>query len=159
MKPRTDAAGVRVFPPLLPLVAILLGMALDHIWPIELPVEMANVFRYGVGGLIVFGSLLGLGGWSVLTMRLDGQSENPYKPTLGIIEKGPFRVTRNPMYLQMVLVCLGLAILLLNWWLLLLTPVCAWLLWRLAIAPEEAYLEAKFGDEYLAYKKRVRRWL
>jgi protein-S-isoprenylcysteine O-methyltransferase Ste14 len=63
------------------------------------------------------------------------------------------------MYLQMVLVCIGIAILLLNWWLILLSPVCAWLLWRLAIAPEEVYLEEKFGDEYVAYKNRVRRWI
>lgn len=63
------------------------------------------------------------------------------------------------MYLQMVLVCLGLAIALLNWWLLLLTPVCGWLLQKMAIRPEERYLEAKFGDQYLSYKQRTRRWL
>ena len=46
-----------------------------------------------------------------------------------------------------------------NWWLLLLAPVCGWLLQRLAILPEEDYLERKFGESYLAYKDRVRRWL
>jgi protein-S-isoprenylcysteine O-methyltransferase Ste14 len=48
---------------------------------------------------------------------------------------------------------------LMNWWVLVLTPVAAWMLQRLAILPEEAYLERKFGDDYLAYKRRVRRWL
>ena len=59
----------------------------------------------------------------------------------------------------MILVCIGVAVMLMNWWVLLLTPVAAWMLQRLAIAPEEAYLERKFGDGYLAYKRRVRRWL
>ena len=63
------------------------------------------------------------------------------------------------MYLQMVLVCVGLSIILWNVWILLLTPLCAWLLQRWVIAPEEAYLERKFGDGYLAYKRRVRRWI
>jgi len=63
------------------------------------------------------------------------------------------------MYLQMVLVCIGLAVALMNLWILTLTPICAWLLQRLAILPEERYLERKFGETYLAYKRRVRRWL
>ena len=63
------------------------------------------------------------------------------------------------MYLLMVLVCVGVAILLWDVWILALTPVGAWLLQRLAIVPEEDYLERKFGDTYLAYKRRVRRWL
>jgi len=50
-------------------------------------------------------------------------------------------------------------VILMDWWILVLTPVCAWLLQRLAILPEEAYLQHKFGDAYLAYKSRVRRWL
>lgn len=92
-------------------------------------------------------------------MRRSGQSENPYKKTTEIIETGPYRLTRNPMYLQMVLVCIGLAVLLGNLWVLILTPVCALVLHFLVILPEETYLERKFGDEYLACKQRVRRWI
>ena len=88
-----------------------------------------------------------------------GQSENPWKPTPEIVERGPFRFTRNPMYLQMVLVCIGVSVILMNFWILALTPICALLLYWVAIAPEEAYLERKFGEAYLSYKKRVRRWL
>ena len=71
----------------------------------------------------------------------------------------PLRVTRNPMYLQMVLACMGFSVILSNAWILILTPFCALVLQRFAILPEEAYLERKFGDEYLEYKRRVRRWL
>jgi protein-S-isoprenylcysteine O-methyltransferase Ste14 len=92
-------------------------------------------------------------------MRRSGQSENPWKPTLSIVDRGPFRISRNPMYLQMVFVCIGFAIILGNVWILALTPLCAWMLKRLVILPEEIYLEQKFGDVYLRYKRRVRRWL
>jgi protein-S-isoprenylcysteine O-methyltransferase Ste14 len=71
----------------------------------------------------------------------------------------PFRFTRNPMYLQLVLACIGFAIVLTNIWILLLTPLSAWVLYRYAILPEERYLERKFGEKYLSYKRRVRRWL
>jgi len=155
----TDSAAVRIFPPVIPALVIAFGIGLNHILPFGSLIEIPTPIRYWLGGIIVACALLGLGGWSVLIMRRDGQSENPWKPTFNIIDRGPFRLTRNPMYLQMVIVCLGVGIALMNWWLLLLTPLCGWLLQRLAIIPEEDYLERKFGDSYLTYKNRVRRWL
>lgn len=159
MEERPDAAAVRVFPPGIPLAAILLGVVLDHVWPIETGLAAPPALRYALGGAIVAGALLGLGLWSVVIFRRSGQDENPWKPTPRIVDHGPFRFTRNPMYLQMVLVCVGFAVLLANVWILLLTPLVAWLLQRLAILPEEAYLEREFGEPYRAYKRRVRRWL
>lgn len=92
-------------------------------------------------------------------MRRTGQSENPFQATTEIIETGPYQWTRNPMYLQMILVCLGFGVLLSNAWIALITPLCALLLQTLVILPEEAYLEHKFGENYLKYKERVRRWI
>jgi protein-S-isoprenylcysteine O-methyltransferase Ste14 len=154
-----DAAEVRVFPPAIPLVTILLGIALNYLIPLGAAFSPAGYTHYWVGGLIVVGAILGLGWRSVRLVRGSGQSENPWKPTTEIIESGPFSISRNPMYLQMVLVCVGFSIILWNVWILLLTPLCAWLLQRLVIAREEAYLERKFGESYLSYKRRVRRWL
>lgn len=154
-----DAAAVRVFPPAIPLLTVLAGVGLDHLWPIGLPVAFGPPESYWVGGLIIVGAVLGLGLWSVVLMRRSGQSENPWKPTTQVLQDGPYRITRNPMYLQMVLACLGFAVALVNVWILVLTPVCAWLLQRLAILPEEVYLEGKFGDAYVDYKRRVRRWI
>jgi protein-S-isoprenylcysteine O-methyltransferase Ste14 len=154
-----DAAAVRVFPPAIPLLTVLAGIGLDRLWPIDPGFEFPAPERYWVGGLIVSGAVLGLGWRSVLQLRRTGQSENPWKPTTQIVERGPFRITRNPMYLQMVIVCIGIAVALMNPWILALTPVCAWLLQTLAILPEERYLERKFGETYLAYKRRVHRWL
>jgi len=154
-----DSAGVRVLPPLVPLAAVLLGVGLQRLWPLDIGFEMPAPGRYWLGGLIVVGAIAGLGAWAVMTMRRTGQSENPYTPTTEIVAAGPYRFTRNPMYLQMVLACLGFAVALWNPWILILTPVCALALQQLAIAPEERYLEGKFGESYLAYKRRVRRWL
>lgn len=156
---KNDAAAVRVFPPGIPLLTILTGVGLGRLWPIDMGFEFPAPERYWVGGLIVVGAALGLGLWSVVLFRRTGQSVIPWKPTPQIVERGPFRITRNPMYLQMVLICVGIAVILMNLWILALTPVCAWLLQRFAILAEEAYLERKFGDTYLAYKRRVRRWL
>jgi protein-S-isoprenylcysteine O-methyltransferase Ste14 len=154
-----DAAAVRIFPPAVPLGAILLGVALQHLWPLAPGFEPSAAVRYALGAVVVLGALLGLGWWSVTLVRRSGQSENPWKPTTEILQRGPFRISRNPMYLQMLVICVGFAIALWNPWILLLTPLAGWLLLRLAILPEEAYLERKFGDAYRDYTRRVRRWL
>jgi protein-S-isoprenylcysteine O-methyltransferase Ste14 len=154
-----DGAAVRIFPPAVPLAVILLGVALERIRPIDLGLSPSAAARYAIGAAIVLGAILGLGLWSVVLFRRSGQSENPWKPTPQIVDRGPFRFSRNPMYVQMLLVCVGVAVMLANVWIALLTPIGAWVLERLAILPEEAYLERKFGDVYRSYRSRVRRWL
>lgn len=76
-----------------------------------------------------------------------------------MVATGPFRLTRNPMYVQMILICIGFPVIFMNVWILLLTPLCACALQRFVIVPEEEYLEWKFWEVYVAYKSRVRRWL
>ena len=154
-----DASAVRIFPPGVALVTVPAGLVLAYIWPLVSDCFLGAPLRYGLGGAIVLAATCFPGFRAALMMRRSGQSENPYKKTTAIIEAGPYRLTRNPMYLQMVLVCIGLAVLLGNLWLLMLTPVCALVLHVLVTLPEETYLERKFGDEYLACKQRVRRWI
>lgn len=158
-EPIRDAAAVRVFPPGVPLLTILLGVGLDRAWPLSLGFLVSAPWCYWLGGAVVLGALLGLGLWSISLFHRGGQSINPWRPTPELVAQGPFRLTRNPMYLQMVLVCIGFAIILTNAWILLLTPLAGWSLQRFAILPEEAYLERKFGESYRAYKSRVRRWV
>jgi protein-S-isoprenylcysteine O-methyltransferase Ste14 len=159
MNEQQDAAAVQVFPPAVPLLTILIGIGLNHLWPIDMGFQLPKIWRYSLGGAMVAGAIFCLGLWSVVLFRGSGQSENPWKPTPQLVDRGPFRITRNPMYLQMILICLGVAVILGNVWILVMTPFCAWVLQRFAILPEEAYLERKFGAQYLAYKHRVRRWL
>jgi protein-S-isoprenylcysteine O-methyltransferase Ste14 len=154
-----DGARVRFFPPAVPLGAVFGGVALQWLWPLEVPIFPGAPLRYWLGGALALVAVLGLGLWSVILFRRSGQSEIPWTPTPSIIESGPYRLTRNPMYLQMVLVCVGLSIAFANVWILMLTPACALMLQTLAIQPEEEYLEEKFGQTYRDYRARVRRWL
>ncbi|MFY9610090.1 MAG: methyltransferase [Blastocatellia bacterium] len=87
---------------------------------------------------LVVGALLGLGFYSVTLVRRSAQSENPWNPTTEIVNRGPFRFTWNPMYLQMVLGCIGFAVILTNMWILLLTPVPSANITRLCRAPPTA---------------------
>jgi protein-S-isoprenylcysteine O-methyltransferase Ste14 len=154
-----DGAAVRIIPPLVPLLTILAGIGLNRLWPLDMTSALPAPWRYWIGGILVSAAVLLLGAWPVVLFRRSGQSEIPWTPTTSIVEHGPYRHTRNPMYLMMVCVCLGVAVIVANFWILLLTPLCALLLHRLAILPEEEYLERKFGPDYLEYKSRVRRWL
>jgi protein-S-isoprenylcysteine O-methyltransferase Ste14 len=91
--------------------------------------------------------------------RETGQDAKPWLPTPEIIKSGVYRFTRNPMYLSLALLQSGISIGVGNLWILLLVPVACAVVYMTAIRHEEAYLERKFGDSYLAYKKSVRRWL
>ncbi|HEY3088651.1 MAG TPA: isoprenylcysteine carboxylmethyltransferase family protein [Jatrophihabitantaceae bacterium] len=83
----------------------------------------------------------------------------PGGPTTVVLQMGPFRVSRNPLYLGLIALDFGLALLMPSFWLLVLVPVGVAALFWGAIRPEVRYLSAKFGADYAAYRARVRRWL
>jgi protein-S-isoprenylcysteine O-methyltransferase Ste14 len=83
----------------------------------------------------------------------------PWQPTRSIIQTGLFRYSRNPIYLSFCIATLATGLLLDSWWPVATLPPLALLLQALVIRKEEAYLEAKFGEDYLDYRRRVRRWL
>lgn len=91
--------------------------------------------------------------------RRTGQDPKPWKTTPEIISTGVYRFTRNPMYLGMALLQVGIGVGFANGWILALLPPVLVIIYAVAIRPEETYLESKFGDGYTAYKKSVRRWL
>ena len=159
MPEQETAAKVRIVPPLVPLVAIVLGIGLNRIWLLDSLFDIPAPSRVWIGGGIIAVAVIVLGAWPIAMFLRSGQHPEPWRPTPSLHFDGPYRLTRNPMYLMMVLVCLGTAIALANLWIFLLIPVVAWILHRFAILPEEAYLESRFGEDYLAYKSRVRRWL
>jgi protein-S-isoprenylcysteine O-methyltransferase Ste14 len=110
-------------------------------------------------GALVFGSALALFIWAVVTMTRAGSNVPTNLPTTTIVTSGPYRFTRNPIYLAMILGLAGLAVALDDLW-LLVALVPFWLVIRYAVvAREEAYLERKFGEVYRVYRSRVRRWL
>jgi protein-S-isoprenylcysteine O-methyltransferase Ste14 len=158
MAPETDSAGVRIFPPAVYLGGLVIGYLLQWLWPVPiLPGGGDPVVR-------VLGAALALAGLAVMLLavaafRRAGTSPNPTVATRALTFEGPYRFTRNPMYLGLALLLAGLAgIGNALWPLLAVIPVVA-IIRTQVIAREETYLENRFGEEYRAYRGRVRRWL
>jgi protein-S-isoprenylcysteine O-methyltransferase Ste14 len=107
----------------------------------------------------VFALALALVAWAISTMTRAGSNVPTNLPTTTIVEAGPYRLTRNPIYLGMVLGLIGLAIAFNSLWLLMTLALFALVIRYGVITREEAYLERKFGDVYRRYCAQVRRWL
>jgi protein-S-isoprenylcysteine O-methyltransferase Ste14 len=110
-----------------------------------------------LGALLLGLGCIGFGGiWVFLRA---GTSPNPYRPSTALVTTGPYRFTRNPMYLGFTLLYLGVTCWVNSLWPLLALPLILLLMQRSVIAKEEAYLEHRFGEDYRQYRMRVRRWL
>ena len=96
---------------------------------------------------------------AIKLFRSTGQDVKPWEPTPEIISSGIYRFTRNPMYLGMALLQIGIGISLANAWIVALVAPVLFVIQMIAIRPEEGYLEQKFGDAYAQYRASVRRWL
>jgi protein-S-isoprenylcysteine O-methyltransferase Ste14 len=156
MADSTDTANVIVRPPIAWMLAVLAGLALN--WLIPLPFVPATVPAVWLGAT-VFVLGLALFAWAIATVTRAGSNVPTNLPTTTIVDTGPYRFTRNPIYLSMVLGLIGLAIALNSLWLLLTLAAFALVIRYGVVAREEAYLERKFGDPYRRYRARVRRWL
>jgi protein-S-isoprenylcysteine O-methyltransferase Ste14 len=129
---------------------------MDWLYPLPF-LPMAVPRAWLGGGVFAVGFMLAV--WAVVTFRKAGTRVETHKPTTKIVADGPYRFTRNPIYIGMFLGQIGLAIGFDSLW-VLGTLVPFYLVIRYGvIAREEAYLERKFGAVYLGYKSRVRRWL
>ena len=156
MSATADTAQVLVRPPLIWALAAVVGIALGWLAPVPF-MPMAALAPWFGGALFVLA--LALFGWAITTMTRSGSNVPTSKPTIAIVEAGPYRFTRNPIYLGMMLSLAGLAIAFDSLW-SLLTLVLFFLIIRYGVvAREEAYLERKFGDVYRSYRARVWRWL
>ncbi len=153
--PSTDHAGVPVPPPLLYAAGFLTGLALEHRWP--LPRPRGRLVGPVGAVLVLLGAALPASGAALFRRRRT--TVLPVRPSTALVTDGPYRLTRNPMYVGFALGHVGLALLRRSTWALLtLGPVLA-AVDRLAVEREERYLERAFGLEYRRYAERVRRWL
>lgn len=152
----TDHAQVLVRPPLLWFLTFAIGWALNYALPLRfVPADWPRVW-IGVG-IFVLGFLLAI--WAFRQFRDFRRDVSTHDRTTFITDSGPFGFSRNPIYLGMLLGLIGGAIAVDSAWVLIGLVVWYPLIRWGVIAREEAYLERKFGDEYLAYKARVRRWI
>jgi protein-S-isoprenylcysteine O-methyltransferase Ste14 len=150
-----DTANVIALPPLIYLVPLALGLLLHAIRPIALvPRALSRV----VGPALIAMALM-VGASAFATLRQAGTPTDPREATTTIVVAGPYRVTRNPIYLAFALLYAGITVLVNTLWAALLLPCVLVIMRRGVIDREERYLQRRFGDDYLRYKARVRRWI
>jgi len=151
----SDSPQVVILPPLLYGVALAAGFLMQ--WLAPLPIVFSNA-RYWAGGLILASGVL-LVIWGRLVMEQAGTNVNPTLPTTALVATGPFRFSRNPLYVALTLIYVGLALLANALWVLVLIVPVLLVMHYGVVRREELYLEAKFRDAYRAYCARVRRYL
>lgn len=152
-----DHPGVIAPPPLIYLGFLLAGWGLGR---------LAGLPSFGgdaVARMVVAGLLIGVGLalelWAIGAFRRRRTAVQPWKPSTALVAEGPYRFSRNPIYLGFAVTYLGLALALNSWLALALLVPCLLVVDRGVIAREERYLSAKFGASYDAYRGRVRRWI
>jgi len=142
-------------PPLFYVLAVLGGFLLNHQWPMPIGDGM---WVEGLALVLIVASVV-LSASGIGMFRRSRTSMVPVRPATALVVSGPYRFTRNPMYLGLAVFTGALALLMDTWWpVLLLVPVL-FTIQRFVIAREEEYLERRFGAEYLDYSRRVRRWV
>jgi protein-S-isoprenylcysteine O-methyltransferase Ste14 len=150
-----DKPGIRVPPPPIYLLALLLGLLLDRSMHVPfLPRGVARLF-----GWPLVGGAMTLAAWFARTMRRADTTMHINKPVSSVVQDGPFRFSRNPGYLSLTMLYAGIAVLRNALWAIVLLPLVVYVIQREVIEREEGYLERTFGEEYLNYKARVRRWV
>ena len=155
MATTTDKPGVIAPPPLLFGTALVAVLALRWFHP--LPIIGSAAILWPCLILVALGIAIGIPGRRA--MKAARTNVNPYRPTTAIVTSGPFRFSRNPLYVGVTLVYLGVTLALNTWWsLVVLMPILLVMHYGVVLR-EERYLEGKFGDAYRQYRSRVRRYL
>lgn len=140
------------------MAGFVFGFLLDR-YVIALRISGAAAREVALAGLALMAIGAALAIWGVLTFRRAGTTILPFRAATAMVRDGPYRVTRNPMYVGMALAYAGFSLVFNTVWPLLVLPLVLIAMVRLVISREEAYLEAVFGEDYRAYKRDVRRWL
>lgn len=152
-----DTPGVIAPPPLLFLGVLALGAALDF-GLLRVSTGLPGGLRFGAGAVLAAGAT-GLALAALWRFHKAGTAAEPWRPSTALVTGGVYRFTRNPMYLAMALLYLGLALAMDSGVALALLPPLVAVVQAGVISREERYLEGRFGDEYRRYRAAVRRWI
>jgi protein-S-isoprenylcysteine O-methyltransferase Ste14 len=157
MLPKEGGAQVRFPPPLIFFGAILLGVIVQRVAvPLSLP--LAPGLRV-TAGVLILACAVSLVVSARILFKRTGQSPIPWKPTPELILQGPYRFTRNPMYVGVTLFLLGLGLTVNNLWISLFAAPALLAVHFIAVLPEERYLSEKFGESYRSFLAQVRRYV
>ena len=152
---KSETAGVIAPPPLVYLAGIVIGLVLPH--PVPGPI-LPRDLGSGLGAVLI-ALAVGISWWGVREMRRAGTAVSPRVATTALVTTGPFRYSRNPLYVSLTLCYLGISIAAQSVWALAMLPVVLAVVRYGVIRREERYLERIFGAEYARYRTRVRRWV
>ncbi|HLO15814.1 MAG TPA: isoprenylcysteine carboxylmethyltransferase family protein [Anaerolineales bacterium] len=152
---QVDHANVKIAPPVLLLIHIFAAFLIN--WFLPLPFAFPSILVW-IGYVLV---IIGFGlPFSAANQFMKAHTTlDPHSSVSQIVTRGPYRFSRNPIYLGFVCFLIGITLIFRTYWGLILSPLFIVLLNMLVIKYEEAYLEKKFGEVYTSYKSRVRRWL
>lgn len=157
MKSKKDNPGVYPPPPLFYVIIFFLSILLQNYFPItkiifeRVFIKTFSPICIGIGVLFLLPALVSF-----------FKSKNTLitiKPATSLQTTGIYKISRNPMYIGLLFIYVGIAIIKGNWWTFILIPFVLYIVTRFVIINEEKYLERAFGQEYLNYKIKVRRWL
>lgn len=141
------------FPPLVFIAALGTGWLINCLVPFQLPAPLRVA-----GGILIFAGIT-LGMWGIRAMRRAGTPVRPDRPVTALVTDGPFQHTRNPLYIGLITIYLGIAFSTgILWLFVMLAPALMVAHWKI-VRREEQFLEMKFGSAYRDYKARVRRWV
>lgn len=145
----------RMSPPLPSLLGVIAGLFCYWLWPLQIG-PYAYVLPIGI---LLVGLLIVLLVALTRAFKRHNTPADPSKETIAIINTGPFRFSRNPAYVSVAILQAAIGFFFNNAWIILFVIPAMIAIQHVVILREEAYLEAKFGDEYMKYKSQVRRWL
>ena len=157
MENKKDSPGVYIPPPLFYVLIFLVAIFAQKKIPIDDSLFHLQITKI-IGILFLVISLF----FSVTSLMKFFQSKNtliPIKPATSLQTNGIYSISRNPMYVGLAIVYLGITCFIGNWWNVILFPLLLLVVQEYIIKKEEKYLERAFGEKYLDYKSRVRRWL
>jgi len=151
-----DNAGVKLSPPIVYLGLGLIGVGMDYVIPLSIGIDPPLTY---IGVIVIIFSIVSTVFVAKNLFKKYETSPDPWGTTTKIITTGPYKYSRNPMYIFACGVPVGLGIAFNTFWALFAFIPALIIVYFTAVKKEEKYLEAKFGQAYIDYKRKVRRWL
>jgi len=158
-KQNNESPGVIFPPPLILLAFLVVGTVLQFIFPLSFFAPFNVGSLQFLGGLAIILAGIALAFWGVRTFSKAGTNVATHQAALLVVTHGPYKFTRNPMYMGMQILLVGVGIMFSSEWFLLLWPIFFLILRFGVVAREERYMRGKFGEQYVALLNSTRRWI